>query len=66
MTDIVIRLRTEGAMKDYYDAPALQRDAASEIERLRTCVKTLTGQLQYIGDIATATAENTKRWKETK
>lgn len=66
MTDIVDRLRTEGAMKDYYDVPALQRDAASEIERLRTCVKTLTGQLQYIGNIATATAEDAKRWKETK
>ena len=38
MSDIVDRLRTEGAMKDYYDVPALQRDAADEIERLRNLV----------------------------
>ena len=41
MTDIVERLRTEGAMKDYYDVPALQRDAADEIERLREAVMNL-------------------------
>ena len=44
----------------------MNRETGAEIERLRTCVQTLTGQLQYIGDIATATAEDTKRWKETK
>ena len=35
MTDIVERLRTEGAMRGLYDVPALQREAADEIERLR-------------------------------
>ena len=44
----------------------MNRETGAETERLRTCVKTLTGQLQYIGDIATATAEDAKRWKETK
>lgn len=39
MTDIVERLRAEGAMAGYYDAPAIQREAADEIERLRAeCV----------------------------
>ena len=38
MSDIVDRLRTEGAMKDYYNVPALQREAADEIERLRALV----------------------------
>jgi hypothetical protein len=42
------------------------QEARAEIERLRTCVRTLTGQLQYIGDIATATAEDAKRWEGTK
>lgn len=41
MTDIVERLRTEGAMKDYYNVPALQRDAADEIDRLREAVMNL-------------------------
>jgi ElaB/YqjD/DUF883 family membrane-anchored ribosome-binding protein len=35
MTDIVERLRAEGAMAGHYDAPAIQREAADEIERLR-------------------------------
>ena len=35
MTDIVKRLRAEGAMAGHYDAPAIQREAAAEIEWLR-------------------------------
>lgn len=35
MTDIVERLRAEGAMSGHYDAPAIQREAADEITRLR-------------------------------
>lgn len=35
MSDIVERLRSEGALAGHYDAPALQREAAAEIERLR-------------------------------
>ena len=35
MTDIVKRLRADGALAGYYDAPAIQREAADEIERLR-------------------------------
>lgn len=35
MTDIVERLRSEGALAGHYDAPAIQREAADEIERLR-------------------------------
>ena len=35
MSDIVKRLRTEGAIRGLYDVPALQREAADEIERLR-------------------------------
>lgn len=53
ITDIVERLRTEGAMKDYYDVPALQRDAADEIERLRETVMNLcvsNGKLGDVGD----------------
>ena len=34
MTDIVERLRKEGAMAGHYDVPAIQREAANEIERL--------------------------------
>lgn len=47
MSDIVERLRTEGAMKDYYDVPALQRDAADEIERLREEVRQLRVEAGY-------------------
>jgi hypothetical protein len=35
MTDIVERLRSDGALAGHYDAPAIQREAADEIERLR-------------------------------
>lgn len=35
MTDIVDRLRSEGALAGHYDVPAIQREAADEIERLR-------------------------------
>jgi len=35
MTDIVRRLRSEGALAGHYNAPAIQREAADEIERLR-------------------------------
>jgi hypothetical protein len=35
MTDIVERLRTEGALAGHYDTPAIQRQAADEIERLQ-------------------------------
>jgi len=35
MTDIVERLRSEGALAGHYDAPAIQREAADEIEWLR-------------------------------
>ena len=62
--DEIERLRNLVDQCDHHEH-SLQ-EAHAEIERLRTCVKTLTGQLQYIGDIATATAEDTKRWKETK
>lgn len=66
MSDIVDRLRTYSTKWHPEDAVDLVAEAADEIERLRTCVKTLAGQLQYIGDIATATAKDAKRWKETK
>lgn len=36
MSDIVERLRSEGALAGHYDAPAIQREAADEIERLRS------------------------------
>lgn len=64
MSDIVERLNEYSNQWHPEDVADLITDAADEIERLRTCVKTLTGQLQYIGDIATATAEDAKRWKE--
>ena len=35
MTDIVERLRAEGAMTGHYHVPAIQREAAAEIEWLR-------------------------------
>jgi len=35
MSDIVDRLRSEGALAGHYDAPAIQREAADEIDRLR-------------------------------
>jgi cell fate (sporulation/competence/biofilm development) regulator YmcA (YheA/YmcA/DUF963 family) len=35
VNDIVERLRAEGALAGHYDAPAIQREAADEIERLR-------------------------------
>lgn len=35
MTDLVDRLRAEGALAGHYDAPAIQREAAAEITRLR-------------------------------
>jgi hypothetical protein len=35
MSDIVERLRSEGALAGHYDAPAIQREAADEIDRLR-------------------------------
>lgn len=38
MADIVERLRADGALTGYYDAPAIQREAADEIERLRADV----------------------------
>ena len=62
--DEIERLRNMVDQCDHHEH-SLQ-EAHAETERLRTCVKTLTGQLQYIGDIATATAEDAKRWKETK
>lgn len=41
MTDIVERLRADGALAGYYDAPAIQREAADEIERLRSALRDL-------------------------
>lgn len=38
MTDIVERLRAEGALAGHYEAPAIQREAADEIERLRAAL----------------------------
>jgi hypothetical protein len=34
-TDIIARLRQEGSFPPYYGVPAIQNDAADEIERLR-------------------------------
>jgi hypothetical protein len=70
MTDIVTSLKEAvclpdtGCMSVVTCVCDIMQDAADEIERLRTCVRTLTEQLQYIGDIATATAEDAKRWKD--
>jgi phage shock protein A len=61
--DEIERLRNLVDQCDHHEH-SLQ-EARAEIERLRTCVKTLTGQLQYIGDIATATAKDAKRWEGT-
>ena len=38
MTDIVERLRKENSMPPYYGVPAIQADAAAEIERLRAAL----------------------------
>ena len=45
MTDIVERLRTDGAMAGHYDVPAVQRAAADEIERLRAECQRLAGEV---------------------
>ena len=38
MTDIVERLRADDALAGHYEAPAIQREAADEIARLRTAL----------------------------
>jgi hypothetical protein len=45
MSDIVERLRADGAMKGYYAAPAIQREAADEIEKLRAAMHDLAGHV---------------------
>ena len=45
MTDIVERLRTDGAMAGHYDVPAVQRVAAEEIERLRAECQRLAAEV---------------------
>lgn len=44
--DIVARLRIEGSLNDYYDVPALQREAADEIERLRAELASAIGRMK--------------------
>lgn len=39
MTDLVSRLRTENSMMGYYESPAIQIEAADEIERLREVLR---------------------------
>jgi hypothetical protein len=41
MKDIVERLLTENTMHSYYDSPAIQVEAATEITRLRARVEVL-------------------------
>jgi hypothetical protein len=47
MVDIVEQLRADGAMKGYYAAPAIQREAADEIEKLREVLRAFI----YTGNI---------------
>jgi len=48
MSDIAERLRADGAMKGYYAAPAIQREAADEIEKLRAERRVMHGALMTI------------------
>ncbi len=41
MTDLVNRLRTENSMMGYYDSPAIQIEAANEMERLHAEIERL-------------------------
>lgn len=58
MSDIVERLRADGAMKGYYAAPAIQREAADEIEKLRAeNAKLAASNHAYLSNYQEAAAE---------
>lgn len=46
MTDLVSRLRTENSMMGYYESPAIQIEAADEIERLREALEYLLSEVE--------------------
>jgi hypothetical protein len=46
-TDIIARLRQEGSFPPYYGVPAIQNDAADEIERLRAENERLREALEH-------------------
>lgn len=61
--DIVVALRARIEIDRLYPNPQqkLFQRALTEIERLRENVKSMTGQLAYIGDLGTAMADSVKR-----
>lgn len=60
MTDLVNRLRTENSMMGYYDSPAIQIEAADEIERLRAREARLREALREAGEMLEWSARRLK------
>ncbi len=64
--NIVKRLRTENSMPGYYDVPAIQRDAADEIERLFSLLKEVDDWVKCLEPFADAGHEPVNVFKKVR